>query len=95
MPDTRITRRLISKLYVDRNGEPPLNTNEQRIEDLETQLAFQETTLQELNDAVIAQQSRIDALEGAIEQLARAQADAAAARQADEKPPHYPPDTSC
>jgi len=43
-----------------------------RLEALETKLAFQEDTITQLSDALVAQQSRIDLLEGRIGQLVEA-----------------------
>jgi len=43
-----------------------------RLEALETKLAFQEDTITQLNDALVAQQSRIDLLEARIGQLVEA-----------------------
>jgi len=68
-----------------------VNSHEARLEDLETRAAYQEDTIQQLNDALVRQQHRMDQLEGMlrvlIEQL----------RTADEPddplneppPPHY------
>ena len=42
---------------------------EQRLIELETKLAFQETTLHDLNDIVAAQQEKIDILQAAIQEL--------------------------
>lgn len=65
-----------------------------RVAELEAQLMFQEHTIGALNDALVAQQSRIDALERALtlleERLHRIperREDPAAPR--DEPPPHY------
>ncbi len=41
-----------------------------RLEALETKLAFQEHTLQELSDALVAQQARMDRLEARLAMLA-------------------------
>ncbi len=40
-----------------------------RLEALETKLAFQEDTVQQLSDALVAQQSRLDRLQARIEML--------------------------
>lgn len=40
-----------------------------RLEGLETKLAFQEDTIVQLNDALVAQQARIDRLEARIDLL--------------------------
>jgi SlyX protein len=42
---------------------------EERLIKLETKLAFQETTLHELNEIVTAQQQKIDILQAAIQEL--------------------------
>ena len=42
---------------------------DKRFEALEAKASFQEELLQELNDALIAQQNRIDGLERILEQL--------------------------
>lgn len=70
--------------------------NGQRIAELETQLAFQEDTLQKLNDVLVSQQKRIDALETAIKhyekRLGEIQDGVGSDQQIsmeDEVPPHY------
>lgn len=40
-----------------------------RLETIESQLAFQEDLLQQLNEALVAQQSRIDQLEAMLKML--------------------------
>lgn len=67
--------------------------NEDRLVDIETRLAFQEDTLQQLNDVVYRQQGQIDRLTARAEAL-RAQLGEIAAKLPDEeggeeKPPHY------
>lgn len=61
------------------------------LEALETKLAFQEDTITALNDALVAQQARIDRLEARMalltEQLAR-QLDAGD-QPPEPPPPHY------
>ena len=63
-----------------------------RIDALETHLAFQGDTIRQLNDALVAQQSRIDRLEAEFERVIatvqRAASDAPGP-PADERPPHY------
>jgi len=70
--------------------------NEQQIAELETQLAFQEDHLQKLNDALINQQKRIEAMEVSIKhyekRLAEIQNGVGSEEQVsieDEVPPHY------
>ncbi len=67
--------------------------NEKRLIELETKLAFQETTLNELNDIVTAQQEKIDILQEAIQTLhlrMKAMSEEAVRDPADEPPPpHY------
>ncbi|MFM8331819.1 MAG: SlyX family protein [Candidatus Methylumidiphilus sp.] len=65
-----------------------------RLIDIETKLAFQEDTLQALNDVVCRQQKQIDQLEAQVRRLAErlkqlAEAQAPASPPLDEKPPHY------
>src|SRR5690606_12043749 len=65
----------------------------QRMNDLETRLAFQDDTIQALNDVVSKQELELERLQRAVELLARRQADLAAAlpgeADADQPPPHY------
>ena len=67
--------------------------NEDRLIDIETRIAYQEDTLQQLNDVVTKQQKQISHLEDLVKSLAEryqslqpAHIDAG---NADEKPPHY------
>lgn len=65
---------------------------EQRLADLEARLAFQDDTIQTLNDMVSRQQIELDKLSRAMELLARRQADIAASIPVDSEdapPPHY------
>jgi SlyX protein len=61
-----------------------------RMEALESKLAFQEDALQQLSDALIAQQARIDRLQAQLallaEQLAAGTDDS---EEDDAPPPHY------
>lgn len=65
----------------------------ERFEDLEVRLAYQDQMLNELNDVVTDQQARIMQLEKRVKALSermQAMADAApAATAVEEKPPHY------
>lgn len=64
-----------------------------RIDALEERLAFQDDTIQTLNDMVGQQQLEMERLRRALELLARRQADLAAAVPGegveDQPPPHY------
>lgn len=64
-----------------------------RLIELETRMAYQDATLQQLNDIVTAQQQRIDQLERALRELAGRVARSAESvfkgTAADEVPPHY------
>lgn len=69
-----------------------MTNDQERIDTLETRLAFQDDTIQQLNDALIAQQARIDLLETEMRQLIdqfRSGATDAQIDPADELPPHY------
>ena len=65
--------------------------SEDRVTELEIKVAFQEDTITQLNDALVAQQGRVDVLErrvdALIETIARLQP--AADPTAEEPPPHY------
>ena len=66
--------------------------NDNRFEDLEVRLAYQDQMLTELNDVVTNQQARIMQLEQRVKSLVErlaAMADAAPADAGEEKPPHY------
>lgn len=64
-----------------------------RMDELETRLAFQDDTIQALNDVVSRQQLELERLQRAVELLARRQADLAASMpgdtEDDQPPPHY------
>ena len=65
-----------------------------RLDELEMRLAFQDDTIQSLNDVVAKQQIELGRLERALSLLARRQADLAAsmpgdATEDDQPPPHY------
>ena len=67
--------------------------SEQRLSEMETRLAFQENTLQELNDALISQQQQIELLQGMLQEMHRRVEDLANSRPAESgkepPPPHY------
>lgn len=64
-----------------------------RIDALEERLAFQDDTIQTLNDMVSQQQLEMERMRRALELLAKRQADLAAAvpgeSAEDQPPPHY------
>ena len=66
---------------------------EARLNELETRLAFQDDTIQALNDVVTQQDQALQQLQRAVELLARRQADLAASipggAEDDQPPPHY------
>lgn len=66
-----------------------MSTEQQRIESLESRVLFQDETIQQLSDALIAQQRRIDTLEAKLDQIRAIQSTEGNATPADEKPPHY------
>jgi len=67
--------------------------SEDRLTDIEVKIAFQEDTLQELNQLIYQQQRQLDQLEAALNALAGRMAEMAetvpVSDQKDEKPPHY------
>ena len=72
-------------------NDPLLELRAQLIE-LQTQLAFQEDTLQALDRAVTAQQQEIDKLQRVNQRLEQQVTDVAGwmdEQRADERPPHY------
>ena len=66
---------------------------EQRLNDLESTIAFQEQTISELNEVIIEQQKRIEELERFTKllntQVERAISMIDSGPPANEKPPHY------
>ncbi len=67
--------------------------SEDRIEKIETKLAFQEDLIDELNKTIYQQQQKIELLEATCKALARNISSLAEAMSANkgghEKPPHY------
>ncbi len=65
---------------------------EQRIADLEARLAFQDDTIQTLNDVLVAQQRSVERLQAQLGLLARRQEDIQSRIDGEEDeapPPHY------
>jgi SlyX protein len=66
---------------------------EQRINEVEARLAFQETTLQELNEALTNQQLQLNQLQSVLEKLGERIIELASNMQPDATveppPPHY------
>lgn len=65
---------------------------EQRIADLEARLAFQDDTIQTLNDVLVAQQRSVERLQAQFSLLARRQEDIQSRIDGEEDeapPPHY------
>lgn len=65
---------------------------EERLQDLEAKLTFQDDMLQKLNDALVEQQSRVDHLEATLKCLAeqaRQQGVDELDTSDDQPPPHY------
>ncbi|MCQ2028504.1 hypothetical protein EA797_10420 [Stutzerimonas zhaodongensis] len=65
---------------------------EQRIADLEARLAFQDDTIQTLNDVLVAQQRSVERLEAQFGLLARRQEDLQSRMEGEgdeAPPPHY------
>ncbi|MEH6564767.1 MAG: SlyX family protein [Halopseudomonas sp.] len=64
-----------------------------RLDELETRLAFQDDTIQSLNDALGQQQIALDRMRRSLELVAKRQADMVALMPGDEgddqPPPHY------
>jgi len=61
--------------------------DEERLIRIETQLAFQEQTIRDLNDVLYIQQQEIDRLTEKLEELAKSIPPME--EPANEKPPHY------
>ena len=67
--------------------------SEQRLIELETKLAFQETTINELSEIITSQQERLDILQAAIQELhqrMKSMSEETVRDPSDEPPPpHY------
>lgn len=67
-------------------------TTEKRINELESRLAFQDDTIQALNDELVAQQKVLERMRLQLEMLAKRQEELSAGSgisQDDAPPPHY------
>ncbi|MEE2729968.1 SlyX family protein [Ketobacter sp.] len=65
---------------------------EDKIVDIETRLAFQDDTIQQLSDIIYRQQQQIDQLDKTVKMLVERMQDvmhALPGKIVDEKPPHY------
>lgn len=62
--------------------------NENRLEEIETKLAFHDKAIKELNDVIYDQQRQIDRITRLIEELEKQLPDNSTG-PANEKPPHY------
>ncbi len=62
---------------------------EERITSLETRIAFQDKTIDELNDVVTAQQKQIDDLFKRLRELIEQIGPTPLDKNADTRPPHY------
>ena len=67
--------------------------NEKRLDELETKVAYQELTLQQLNEVIARQQQQIDQLETTCqllsERLKALAEQSPPGSDTDERPPHY------
>lgn len=70
-----------------------MTTDNERIDALETHVAFQGDTIRQLNDALVAQQTRLDQMQSELRRLATTLRDAMTDTRPpsadDEVPPHY------
>jgi SlyX protein len=69
-----------------------VTTDAERIDALETHLAFQDDTIRQLSDALVAQQGRLDQMQAELTRLAatvRDETNDTRITPADEVPPHY------
>ncbi len=63
--------------------------NDDRLENMEIKLAFQEKAIKDLNDVLYDQQKEIDRLTAMVNTLMNDRADRDTPGPANEKPPHY------
>jgi SlyX protein len=83
----------MSKSTTGHHWRQVVQRDDERFEAFESQLAFQEDTIAQLNDALVQQQSRIDQLEASLSSLLERIDDEpdvpGMTSAADERPPHY------
>ncbi len=69
------------------------NLTNERLEELEVKISYQERLIQELNDVIVLQQRQVDKLEESIlqvrEYLCREQGQRSATEREENPPPHY------
>jgi SlyX protein len=82
---------MTERLTANHAEKNDLSSVEPRLESIESKLAFQEDAITQLNDALVAQQARIDQLEAAIKALTEALQTQPedAADTTEPPPPHY------
>ena len=68
-----------------------MTTKSERIDALEAHVAFQDDTVRQLNDALVAQQGRLDRMQAELEQVVNAMKawNEPSPPPGDERPPHY------
>ena len=68
-----------------------MTTKSARIDALEAHVAFQDDTVRQLNDALVAQQGRLDRMQAELEQVVNAMKawNETSPPPGDERPPHY------
>jgi SlyX protein len=68
-----------------------MTAKSERIDALEAHVAFQDDTVRQLNDALVAQQGRLDRMQAELEQVVNAMKawNETSPPPGDERPPHY------
>ncbi|MBM40787.1 MAG: hypothetical protein CL483_02535 [Acidobacteria bacterium] len=68
-----------------------MTAKSERIDALEAHVAFQDDTVRQLNDALVAQQVRLDRMQAELEQVVNAMKawNETSPPPGDERPPHY------
>lgn len=91
---TAHTRAKMAALPAQRKKQQSHTMTEERLENIETKLSFQEDLVEELNKAVYQQQQKIERLEALCQSLAQHVQSLSAGRNDggtldNERPPHY------